>query len=414
MAVKKEIKKQARKNRSVGLGLPSDEAVAKGIDNSFSGDVFGKLSEVKKDITFEVKDIPLSSIVTNPDNELFRALDDEEDIGILAEDIKRNGLLHNLVVYPETVDGVTRYVLLSGERRFKALNLLQKRGDARWNIVQACRVVKTDLSENERKVLLYSANLQVRGGFANEMVRRKAVAEFVSCLQKEPFNLTPAKAKAALKEISPETSRVLDRDLSIEREISPVLRDLLDEGFLPRRDVEKMLPLPEEMQKKAAEVFSALAAINNPDVFRERELYRRKFMAAIQEVLNTASNEAAEALLEKAVQEMNGCIKQLTEQAARYEKERNKGNGEAVEQKVEEATRATTTAKRRAARGNSITSNLSAATAKLQLFMEKKGAAKKIEKLTLDEKNIALKDLNDMIETASRLKRMLEEGGSSQ
>ena len=60
---------------------------------------------------------------------------------------------------------------------------------------QNCRVVTTPLSDNEKKVMLLSANLQVRGGFANEMIRRKAVAELVSCLQAEPYNLTAAEAK---------------------------------------------------------------------------------------------------------------------------------------------------------------------------------------------------------------------------
>ena len=91
-------------------------------------------------------------------------MDDDEDIRILAEDIKRNGLMHNLVVFRE--EGMV-YVLLSGERRFRALNYLQEKGDATWNIVN-CNVVITPLSKNERKVLLYSANLQVRGGFSDE------------------------------------------------------------------------------------------------------------------------------------------------------------------------------------------------------------------------------------------------------
>ena len=77
--------------------------------------------------------------------------------------------MHNLVVYPRTDGKQTKYVLLSGERRYKALNYLQARGDAKWNTVKNCRVVTTPLSDNEKKVMLLSANLQVRGGFANEI-----------------------------------------------------------------------------------------------------------------------------------------------------------------------------------------------------------------------------------------------------
>lgn len=90
------------------------------------------------------------------------------------------------------------YVLLSGERRFRALNYLQEKGDATWNIVN-CNVVITPLSKNERKVLLYSANLQVRGGFSDEAIRRQAIAEFITCLQKEPYNMSREEALGATK-----------------------------------------------------------------------------------------------------------------------------------------------------------------------------------------------------------------------
>ena len=39
----------------------------------------------------------------NPDNALYRELDTEEDIALLADDIRRAGLLHNLVVFPRPV-----------------------------------------------------------------------------------------------------------------------------------------------------------------------------------------------------------------------------------------------------------------------------------------------------------------------
>ncbi len=46
----------------------------------------------------------------------------------LAEDIQRNGLMHNLVVFPQEENGKTVYVLLSGERRYRAMEYLEKRG----------------------------------------------------------------------------------------------------------------------------------------------------------------------------------------------------------------------------------------------------------------------------------------------
>ena len=183
----------------VEVGIPSTEAVFSAGNNNASGSLIANLAtQNRAELAYELREIALQDIELNPDNAIFRQLDTDEDVETLANDIDRNGLMHNLVVYPRTDGKQTKYVLLSGERRYKALNYLQARGDAKWNTVKNCRVVTTPLSDNEKKVMLLSANLQVRGGFANEMIRRKAVAELVSCLQAEPYNLTAAEAKKAI------------------------------------------------------------------------------------------------------------------------------------------------------------------------------------------------------------------------
>ena len=70
----------------------------------------------------EYSEININDIEENPDNALYRELDTEEDIALLADDIRRAGLLHNLVVFPKTGVG-GKYVLLSGERRLRAARM---------------------------------------------------------------------------------------------------------------------------------------------------------------------------------------------------------------------------------------------------------------------------------------------------
>ena len=227
----------------VEVGIPSTEAVFSAGNNNASGSLIANLAtQNRAELAYELREIALQDIELNPDNAIFRQLDTDEDVETLANDIDRNGLMHNLVVYPRTDGKQTKYVLLSGERRYKALNYLQARGDAKWNTVKNCRVVTTPLSDNEKKVMLLSANLQVRGGFANEMIRRKAVAELVSCLQAEPYNLTAAEAKKAIKEATPINGRQIDKDLSIEKNLNEGLKDLLDRGFVLRSEAESFLP----------------------------------------------------------------------------------------------------------------------------------------------------------------------------
>ena len=67
----------------------------------------------------------------NPDNAIFVENDTEEDINNLAYDIEKNGLLHNLVVFEvmeKNAEGrgeKRAYMLLSGERRYKAIKKLK-------------------------------------------------------------------------------------------------------------------------------------------------------------------------------------------------------------------------------------------------------------------------------------------------
>ena len=182
----------------------------------------------------------------------------------MAEDIKRNGLLHNLVVFPEQQGKETVYVLLSGERRYRALNYLDKQGDANWNKVKDCHVITSKLTDNQKKVLLYTANLQVRGGFANEMIRRTAIKEYVTCLQKEPYNLTEAQAKKAVKEVASQSTstKQIERDLRIEDSLNPVLKQLLNDGFLMRVECESYVKLDDDKQQIIADKMSALNAVD--------------------------------------------------------------------------------------------------------------------------------------------------------
>ena len=105
-------------------------------NNGDAGKIISDLTAGHKSIEYEARDIALYDIRVNADNEIFRQADTQEDIVQLAEDIQRNGLMHNLVVFPQEENGKTVYVLLSGERRYRAMEYLEKRGDATWNTIK--------------------------------------------------------------------------------------------------------------------------------------------------------------------------------------------------------------------------------------------------------------------------------------
>ena len=321
------MKSPAKKKEIVKRSRPTDAELGK-IDsnNGDAGKIISDLTAGHKSIEYEARDIALYDIRVNADNEIFRQADTQEDIVQLAEDIQRNGLMHNLVVFPQEENGKTVYVLLSGERRYRAIEYLEKRGDATWNTIKNCNVITTSLSENEKKVLLYSANLQVRGGFADEQIRRKAVAEFVVCLQNEPFNMTEKDAKKAIKEVSATTAKQIDRDFRIEEKLDKELLRLLDNKFLTRMECESYITLEAEEQHKIAQCYLLLSAVDvsNCDTdARERLLQECNsihydFIRAIDRARKTNEPDERDERLETAFAECENAIRLLQNRVGEY------------------------------------------------------------------------------------------------
>ena len=241
----------------------------------------------------EYSEININDIEENPDNALYRELDTEEDIALLADDIRRAGLLHNLVVFPKTGVG-GKYVLLSGERRLRALRLLVEQDKreqeekqlpnrmSEWQKVQ-CKVVR-NLTENEKVVYIDSANLQVRGGISNERVMRQAAARFVENL-----------------------------------------RRLLDEEFLNRAECETYLRLTLEEQARAAAVFLKIAALD--PLSHERRAIKDALTTAMLDVaVERRSMQERESVFAAALQNAQDAIGQAKTQenkAAAVDKDHN-------------------------------------------------------------------------------------------
>lgn len=167
--------KTAPKRKLVSMDAPSREAVRKGNDN----DAAGKTGLLENGVDSKIMDICIDDIRLNPDNAIFVENDTEEDINNLAYDIEKNGLLHNLVVFEvmeKNAEGrgeKRAYMLLSGERRYKAIKKLYERGKFTYKTIKGCRVITTRMNETQKKALLYSANLQVRGGFPTKASAEK-------------------------------------------------------------------------------------------------------------------------------------------------------------------------------------------------------------------------------------------------
>ncbi len=403
--------------------LPNIEALKK-VNNNNAGAFYNDLLNAKHKIEYESRDISLFNIRTNPDNEIFREIDDDEDIRILADDIKRNGLLHNLVMFPSTEEGREVYVLLSGERRYRALKLLVEEGDTSWQIVRNCNIITTELSDNEKKVLLYSANLQVRGGLNDEAVRRKAVSEFIECLQKEPYNMNRVDALKAIKSVSSVNPKTIDRDARLEDKLKGSLKELLDAKFLSRSECESYLRFDDEKQEEIGQKYQELNAVdchgdtgeeagkNHIEVMRDtlHDTFREYLFSALQQRTRAEHEETYKKSIEyfdSELQELKkkaeefGIIKECNtpEEVADFEYDAQKDATKAVAKKEREAADISVSA---------VLKTTPTIIKKLQRVYSNKSYEKALRHVSQESRDSDIAALEEVIEMATKLKEKIK------
>lgn len=403
--------------------LPNIEALKK-VNNNNAGAFYNDLLNAKHKIEYESRDISLFNIRTNPDNEIFREIDDDEDIRILADDIKRNGLLHNLVMFPSTEEGREVYVLLSGERRYRALKLLVEEGDTSWQIVRNCNIITTELSDNEKKVLLYSANLQVRGGLNDEAVRRKAVSEFIECLQKEPYNMNRVDALKAIKSVSSVNPKTIDRDARLEDKLRGTLKELLDAKLLSRSECESYLRFDDEKQEEIGQKYQELNAVdchgdtgeeagkNHIEVMRDtlHDTFREYLFSALQQRTRAEHEETYKKSIEYFDSELQGLKKKAEEfgiikecntpeEVADFEYDAQKDASKDVAKKEREAADISVSA---------VLKTTPTIIKKLQRVYSNKSYEKALRHVSQESRDSDIAALEEVIEMATKLKEKIK------
>lgn len=403
--------------------LPNIEALKK-VNNNNAGAFYNDLLNAKHKIEYESRDISLFNIRTNPDNEIFREIDDDEDIRILADDIKRNGLLHNLVMFPSTEEGREVYVLLSGERRYRALKLLVEEGDTSWQIVRNCNVITTELSDNEKKVLLYSANLQVRGGLNDEAVRRKAVSDFIECLQKEPYNMNRVDALKAIKSVSSVNPKTIDRDARLEDKLKGSLKELLDAKFLSRSECESYLRFDDEKLDEIGQKYQELNAVDchgdtgeeagksHIEVMRDtlHDMFREYLFSALQQRTRAEHEETYKKSIEyfdSELQELKkkaeefGIIKECNtpEEVADFEYDAQKDATKDVANKEREAADISVSA---------VLKTTPTIIKKLQRVYSNKSYEKALRHVSQESRDSDIAALEEVIDMATKLKEKIK------
>ena len=222
----------------------------------------------KVEDTGVVETVATAKISYNPAND-YRETDNEESIRSLAEDIDRQGLLHNLVVSEKVENGETTYLLISGERRLRAIRLLTDReiekvkngqpGDPGKYATVNCRVVK-GLTDRQEMIMLDAANLQTRGGAGDESATRKAMVRYRENVMAE-YGLTNEQVRDIIVDMSPMGFTTVNSNLIIEDNLRAELKSMLDSNEINKKQALAFAKLSQSQQKLITDEISALRRI---------------------------------------------------------------------------------------------------------------------------------------------------------
>lgn len=190
--------------------------------------------EAKENFKFEYIDI--EKIRKNKNN--FYEI---TDIDELVEDISINGLNHNLVVRPIE----NGYELISGERRYTALNKLVERGEDKFKKVP-CKI--SDLNDLDSEIVLIQANAQSRElSDADKLKQIERLTELYNIKKSKGEKVGKIRDKIA-KDTGLSPAQV-GRYSAISKGLIKELKDVLEKGNLSISNASEFAVLSEENQR---------------------------------------------------------------------------------------------------------------------------------------------------------------------
>ncbi|MFR2529471.1 MAG: ParB N-terminal domain-containing protein [Clostridium paraputrificum] len=216
-------------------------SLSEGMLNGISRNI-DKSNTLEAKNNFKVEYIDIKNIKRNEKN-FYEIVEIDE----LAEDIKINGLNHNLVV--RKLEDNT-YELISGERRYTALTKLVQEGNSIFALVP-CKVIEANDIDTE--IILIQANAQTRELSESEKLEQvKRLAELYKTKKANGEEIGRIRDNIA-KDLNLSAVQV-GRYERINNGLIPELKAILEEGNLTTANASEFSTLSEENQKVILEV----------------------------------------------------------------------------------------------------------------------------------------------------------------
>ncbi len=181
---------------------------------------------------------------------------DEQELAELADSIAANGLLQNLVVRPlEGAPDENTFILIAGERRYRAIGLLRE--DGRWpeDRLLDCRVIDAD--DGDHLALALLENLQ-----RQDVPPLEEADAFAQLQDMDPERWS---AKAIAEKIG-RTPRYVFSRLSFARKLSPVARHALETKMITIEGARILTAAPQEAQAEILSQYEEGETIDTGDL----------------------------------------------------------------------------------------------------------------------------------------------------
>lgn len=203
---------------------------------------------------FKVEYIDIKNIKRNEKN-FYEIVNVEE----LAEDIKMNGLNHNLVV--RKLDS-EEYELISGERRYTALTQLVEQGNELFALVP-CKVIEAN--DLDAEIILIQANAQTRELTDLEKLEQvKRLTELYKAKKANGENILGKVRNLIANDLKLSPTQV-SRYESINNKLIPELKEILENGNLTIANASEFSSLSEDNQKVILDIINDKVELNKQE-----------------------------------------------------------------------------------------------------------------------------------------------------
>lgn len=268
-------------------------SLSEGMLNGISKNI-EKSNTIEAKNNFKVEYIDINDIKRNEKN-FYEIVNVDE----LAEDIKMNGLNHNLVV--RKLENGT-YELISGERRYTALNKLVQEGNNLFALVP-CKVIEAN--DIDAEIILIQANAQTRELTETEKCEQVRRLKELYTTKKANGENIPGRIRDLIANDLKLSPTQVNRYDSINNNLIPELKEILKNGNLTIANASEFSTLSEDNQKVILDIINSKVELNKKEALELKNKLKEIEAEKEKEFKNKQSIIEENARLKAKVNENN-------------------------------------------------------------------------------------------------------------